>query len=570
MKNILTISEYYIIIVAMKMRVAYIKRPFKDKVYSYPFLITSYRDKNGIARNKTVMKLSNLPEHAVSALDVALRSEEDVQMVPKKAIRFYDAIPLGDTWAVFRLAENLGIIEAFSQFPPEHRIATMAMIIDRVINPKPHSKRALSDAYGGSSLARIMNSPSSPPLHEWYRSLETLYTHQMQIQKRLCPESTDKVFLYDITSSYFEGKCCPLAAFGHNRDGKKGKMQIIIGLLTTSSGRPIAIRVLEGNTADQSTVMNQIKELHDDFGVREMIFVGDRGMITHKRIEEIINGDYQWLDYITALKRSEMMSVVEDENHPVQLGLFDTQNLAEVIDGDRRYVLCHNPLRKDEDALTRNRLLDKTEAKLRSIADNVRDGRLKDKDKIAHRLYRWLNRWGMERFFKITYDYGYFNFQRDQDEIVRYSRLDGCYVIVTSVSKDRMEAEEVRSRYKELKQVEKAFRSMKTADLFVRPIRHWNPDRVRGHVFMCMLAYLIIWEAWRRLDGMLQRDPETRHCDGKSLREIWETLRKISIGYINISGQQIEQIGTINEYQSKILNKLGVPLDKKGRNRLSL
>ncbi|MDI6795182.1 MAG: hypothetical protein QME81_20345, partial [bacterium] len=209
------------------------------------------------------------------------------------------------------------------------------------------------------------------PLHEWYRSLETLYTHQMQIQKRLYPKNIDKVFLYDITSSYFEGKCCPLAAFGHSRDGKKDKMQIIIGLLTTSCGRPVAVRVLEGNTADQSTVIDQINQLRDDFGVKEMIFVGDRGMITRRRIEEITNGDYKWLDYITALKRSEMMACVEDENHPIQLSLFDTQNISEVVDGNKRYILCHNPLREDEDALVRNRLLDKTEAKLQSIADNV-------------------------------------------------------------------------------------------------------------------------------------------------------------------------------------------------------
>lgn len=554
----------------MKMRVAYINRPYKDKVYSYPFLITSYRDKNGVARNKTIMKLSNLPERAVSALDAVLRSDEDVQMVAKQTIRFYGAIPFGDTWAVFRLAENLGIIEAFSQFPKEHQTALTAMIIDRVINPKPHSKRAVSDAYKESVLARIIHSPSVPGLHEWYRSLETLYAHQMQIQKRLWLESIDKVFLYDITSSYFEGKCCPLAAFGHNRDGKKGKMQIIIGLLTTSCGRPVAVRVLEGNTADQSTVMDQIKELHEDFGVKEMIFVADRGMITHKRIEEIINGDYKWLDYITALKRSEMMACVEDENHPIQLGLFDTQNLAEVIDGNKRYVLCHNPLRKEEDALTRGHLLDKTEAKLQSIADNVRDGRLKNKDRIAHRLYRWLNRWGMERFFKIEYSDGYFNFQRDYDEIERYSRLDGCYVIVTSVSSDRMKAKEVWYRYKDLKEVEKAFRSMKTADLFVRPIRHWNPDRVRGHVFMCMLAYLIVWEARRRLDDIHKRNPETGECLGKSLREIWEILRRVSIGYINIPSQQIEQISTINVHQSKILKKLGASVDKKARKRLSL
>lgn len=547
----------------MKMRVAYIKRPFKNKVYTYPFLVTSYRDENGIARNKTIIKLSYLPEHAVKALDFSLRFGESGELVPKQEIKFYESIPFGDTWAVFSLAKRLGITEALNVIPKEHRSCIMAMIIDRVINAKPHSKRALRDAYEVSTTKYVLKSSSTPFLHEWYNSLGSLFHHQMEIQKKLYPGNTDKVFLYDITSSYFEGKCCPLAKFGYNRDGKKGKMQIIIGLLTTSDGRPIAVRVFEGNTQDQSTVINQILELRNEFGVSEMIFVGDRGMITHKRIKDLETGDYKWLDYITALKRSEMMACVEDEDHPIQLGLFDIQNLAEVVHNGKRYVLCHNPLRKKEDANIRHCLLDKTEAKLKTIVDSVRAGRLKDKDKIARRLYRWINKWDMERFFKVEYGEGYFKFSRNQEEIDRYECLDGCYVIVTSLSDDRMKAAEVQAQYKELKQVEKAFRSMKTADLFVRPIRHWNPDRVRGHIFMCMIAYLLTWEARRCLNTILNRDPENNQCDGKSLREIWEALARITIGRINIPGQQLEQIGNIGKHQRSILKELRISLSKK-------
>jgi transposase len=554
----------------MKLRVEYIKRPYKHKVYTYPFLVSSYRDKKGKPKRKVHQSLSHLPEQAVRALDHALRHGTQPEYVNINDIIFSEAVDFGDAWAAWRVAEDLGILRELQRLPEDHRLPIQAMIIDRIINPKPLSKRALASEYPDSGLSRILKTPEAPPLPVWYQSLESLATHQKDIQQGLFQEGQNRIFLYDITSSYFEGKCCPLAAFGYNRDGKKGKLQIVVGLLTNSEGRPLAVRVFKGNTKDDTTVLGQIEELKEDFGVKEMVFVGDRGMITSKRLEDLESEGYNWLKTITALKRSDMMRLIEDIEHPLQLSLFDEKNLAEVMEGGQRYVLCHNPLRKEEDAAVRMRLLEKTEKKLQSIAKNVHDGRLKKKDKIAKRLYCWINHWKMERFFTVNYDEGHFEFSRKEKEIERYAVLDGCYVITTDIEKQNMEKEEVRDRYKSLSKVEKAFKAMKTDDLMMRPIRHWNPERVEGHVFMCMLAYLVVWETRKRAAELLTRDPQTRECEADSLREIWRTLSKIKLGTIDADGNKIIDISSLTSYQKKILKVLNAQIKVKERSRLGI
>ncbi len=347
-------------------------------------------------------------------------------------------------------------------------------------------------------------------------------------------------------------------------------MQIVVGLLCNSDGRPLAVRVFKGNTKDETTVLGQVEELKQDFGVQEMVFIGDRGMITSKRLEDLKGEGYNWLTTITALKRSDMMTLIEDTKHPIQLSLFDEKNLAEVMEGGRRYILCHNPLRKAEDAATRKRLLTKTEEKLQSIANNVRDGRLKHRDKIAKRLYRWINHWQMERYFRVSYGEGRFEFSRNEAEIERYAVLDGCYVISTDVAIEDMDKEEVRDRYKSLAKVEKAFKAMKSDDLMMRPIRHWNPKRVEGHIFMCMLAYLVTWEVRKRLGELLMRNPKTRECEGESLRKIWRNLNKIKLGRIDADGRGIMDISTLTQQQKKILLALNAQIRAKERNRLGL
>lgn len=550
----------------MKLRVEYIKRKHKKKVYSYPFLVSSYRDEKGVPQRKIVQKLSNLPDHAVEALRIALKTGSANNLIPRDQIKYDNSLPFGDTWAVWSLLEQLGIVKALKKLSEPHQVAIIASIIDRVVSDKPASKRALRDSFEYSILKRILRQEEQICLSEWYNALDLLYHHQMAMQKVLFQNDIEQLYLYDITSTYFEGEHCPLAKYGYNRDKKKGKMIIVIGLLTNSQGRPIAIRVFSGNTNDQTTVLSQVKELRDEFGVKELVFVGDRGMITSKRIGELESDDYTWVKYITALKRKEMMDFVGDTTHPIQLSLFDHQNLVAVNHDGKRYVLCHNPLRTEEDRTTRLCLLEKTEEKLRCIATSVSSGRLKKKDKIARRLYRWINKWNMERFFRVTYDEGEFEYSRNEEVIKSYEVLDGCYVITSNVEPKEMNTIELHAKYKDLKYVENAFRSMKVSDIVMRPVRHWNVTRVRGHVFMCMLAYLVIWEAKKRLHPLLEREPDTRDCEGKSLREIWSELRRITIGRIELGLESFEQISTVTKEQQKILNLLKVSMNKKAKN----
>jgi len=554
----------------MKMRVAYIPRPHENKTYRYPFIVQSYRNEEGKPRTRTIMNLSPLPEHVVQAIDTALRNGDGGDTISASDVHFEDALDFGHVWGVWRLMEQLGVVAPLDLLPRNHRHAIAAMIVDRVVNPLPFSKRALRDDFAGSPLARILDNPATGALNDWYEALESLLANQPAMEKALFPRGAGRVFLYDITSSYFEGTHCSLAAFGYNRDGKKGKMQIVIGLLCDAEGRPVSAQVFEGNTADQSVALSQVNILRETFGVQEIVFVGDRGMITSKRIEELGGDDYKWARYITAIKRSDMMEMVEDEKHPIQIELFDEKNLVEVREGNVRHILCYNPMRRERDAAVRLRLLEKTEEKLASLEANVRAGRLKNKEKVKKRLWRWINRWGMERFFAVETGEGRFAWRRNEEQIERYSRLDGCYVITSNIEPGGMETAEVVARYKSLQQVEKAFRSMKTADLFVRPIRHWNADRVKGHVFMCMLAYLVIHEARRRLAEFLKRDPQTRECDGDSLREIWKTLTGVKIGILKIGAKTVEQLNPLTAFQKQLLKTLGAPLNKKEQERLSL
>jgi transposase len=300
-------------------------------------------------------------------------------------------------------------------------------------------------------------------------------------------------------------------------------------LLTDSAGRPLAIEVFEGNTSDQATVMQKINDMRQEFKIDNMIFIGDRGMITRARREDLNADEYESVKYISALKRKEFFDFLEDQNHPLQPSLFDRHKLVEVTYEGIRYVLSFNPEKEEEDQNTRRRLLQKTQEKLEMIKRNVDSGRLKNEQVIGRKIYRWVNKWNMEKFFNIEYAEGKFSFTRNEEKIKEYESIDGFYVITSDVSEKNLETKELRERYKSLIQVEQAFRTMKTTDIFIRPIRHWNPERVKGHVFLCMLSYLIIWEAGNIFADFISstspgEDAEQDDCH--SLRIIWERLNR--------------------------------------------
>lgn len=548
----------------MKKRVEYITSKHNGKTYRYPYLVSSYRDENGVPQRKIITKLSSLPEHAIEALRVSLKNqgekENSNQKVDIDAINFSRSQPFGAYWAVSQLMQQTGVTKALEVLKPEHQAAIQTSIVDRVINPKPYSKNALARYFHKSILQEFTQ--ARPSEGDWYKALEQLYENQQIIEKKLYRESVNQIYLYDITSSYFEGERCPLSSLGYNRDEKKGKMQIVVGLITNEAGMPISVKVFEGNTTDQTTVMEQVRNLKESFGIEELIFVGDRGMITGKRIEELEEETFNWCSYISAINRSDILKLAEKQDHPLQVGLFDNNELIEVKHQGRRYVLCRNPQKAEESALTREKLLENTEEKLAGIANSVKHGRLKHPEKIAKRLHRWLNKWNMAKFFEVDYDYGQFSYRINEAELARQKQLDGCYVIVSDVDENVLDKNELHAKYKDLKFVESAFRSMKTADLFIRPIRHWNPLRVKGHVFMCMLAYRTIWFARQRLAPVLQEE-DTLDQEVFGLREVWDELNNITVGIMTVEGIQLKQFSDQTSTQVKLLRHLKTPIGKK-------
>ena len=550
----------------MKMRVAYAKCRYKDKVYETPLVVTSYRDEQGTSRNKTIVSLAKLPQYIVKLVEQGLKRGDASALdeyVPVRSIAYPGSVVVGPAFVVLTVLKQLGIYDAvMSLLPPQQSAAILHIVAERVIAAKPLSVMAQQRRFTQEPLSFLLGLSEAPALKTWYAALATLEARREGMLQGLFARNhtPGDLYLYDITSSYFEGETCPLAEYGYNRDGKKGKKQVVLGVICDADGCPIWMDVFRGNTSDQTTVKQELLNLKAKLGLEGFTFVGDRGMVTHARIEELEQeGWWEEFSYITALTRHEMMALVEDEHHPIQLELFDHQRLTEVEHEGTRYVLCHNPQREDRDRETRLRLLALTEQKLESLRGNVTAGRVKKKDVIARRLYRWLNRWGMERFFTVTYDDGVFTYARRDDEIERYARLDGCYVIRSNVAAQRQTTEDLRDRYKDLKYVEQAFRTMKTTDIQTRPIRHFKEMQVRGHLFACFLAYRVIWELRQRLAPVLARDPDTRRCEAGSLAEIWRELSDITVAKLEVHGKTYLKLSRITPYAHKLLTLCRVP-----------
>lgn len=530
----------------MRMRVTWAKSRYKDKVYETPLVVTSYRDENGTPRNKTVVSLAKLPRFIVRLVEDGLkRGDENVleNYVHIDDLAHLRSVVIGPVFVALTVLKQLGIFALLmSSLTFKQAVAVLAIIVERVVSAKPLSVMALQRRFADEPLAHLLGMDKAPALKTWYGALGKLEEKRQSILQELYARNhtPGQLYLYDITSSYFEGVTCPLGEFGYNRDGKKGKRQVVIGVICDEDGCPIWVDVFKGNTADQTTVKQQLLNLKTKLGLEDFTFVGDRGMVTHARIEELAKeGWWENFSYITALTRREMMAFAEDDTHPIQPELFDHQNLVEVETDDTRYVLCHNPQRMEQDCQTRQRLLDLTEAKLQSVKKNVDAGRYKKKEVIARRFLRWINRWGMERFFEVHYDEATFSYQRKEDEIERFARLDGCYVIRSNAAKAEQTTEGLRDRYKDLKYVEQAFRTLKTTDLHTRPIRHFNEQQVRGHIFACFLAYRVVWELRQRLEPVLERDPDTKRCQAGSMAEVWRELSDISIAKLQASQKTI-------------------------------
>jgi len=472
-------------------------RKYKDRVYHTHLLRRSYRE-DGVVKNETLGNLSHLPEDLI---DIIRRSLQGEHFVPLgQAFEVVGSRAHGAVQAVAAAMLQLGVSALIASKPCRERELVLAMIASRIV--APHTKLATTRWWHTTTLAEDFGVADADE-NELYAAMDWLLAHQDTIQKKLAARHLAEggLVLYDLSSSYFEGSTCPLAKLGHSRDGRKGMLQVNYGLLTDARGCPVAVSVYEGNVGDSQTLMPEVRRLRESFGIERLVMVGDRGMICQKSVDEMREAD--GIDWITALKSASIRTLVE-QGH-LQLGLFDERNLVELESPDypgERLVACRNPELAKLRAYKREDLIASTERNLDKIKARVAAGRLAGRDTIGVTVGKVINQYKVGKHFVLTIDEDSFSYTRDKRRIAEEAALDGIYIIRTSVSAERMDAPDCVRNYKALAQVERAFRSLKTIDLKVRPIHHRTADRVRAHILLCMLAYYVEWhmrEAWREL-----------------------------------------------------------------------
>ena len=470
----------------------------------------SYREA-GKVKNRTLANLSSWPEAKVDALARVLKGQPPPAAELDGAFEITRSLPHGHVAAVLGTARQLGLDELIDPVPSRHRDLVTAMAVAQVIAPdsKLAIARGLRDATAASSLGEVLGVGSCDE-DDLYAAMDYLHARQEQIQDALAARhlAGGTLVLYDVSSAAFEGRTCPLGAIGHPKDGVRGRLQIVYGLLTSKDGIPVAIEVFAGNTGDPTTVASQVDKLKDRFGLTRVVLVGDRGMLTAARLREDVRP--AGLDWITALRAPQVKKLVRDGD--LQLTLFDVQDLAEITTPDfpgERLVACKNPFLEAERARKRESLLAATEADLDKIGAACARARrpLRGKDKIAVRANRVLRRRKVAKHFTVQVTHDSLSYTRDQDSITAEAKLDGIYVLRTSVQASDLDSPDVISSYKALAQVERAFRAFNT-DLDIRPIRHHTEDRVRAHVFLRMLSYYISWHLQARLAPILFTDDD--------------------------------------------------------------
>ncbi len=457
-------------------------------------------------RKRTLANLSDWPAPKIEALRRLLRDEPLVAADP--AFSVLRSRPHGHVAAVLGTLKKLGLDRLLAARRSPERDRSVALIVSRVLAPdsKLATARALDPDSATSTLGESLGL-EAVEAEDLYAAMDWLGERQVRIEKKLAERHLHDgtLVLYDVSSSYLEGRCCPLGRIGHSRDGKKGSLQIVFGLLCNADGCPVAIQVYEGNTGDPVTLKDQIEKVRTRFGLSRVVFVGDRGMLTSARIREEL-APVDGLDWVSALRSEQIRKLAEDDG-PLQLSLFDEADLAEIRHPDfpgERLIACFNPLLAAERARKREDLLQATQRELEKIAAATRRDKraLRGEARIGLRVGKMLGRFKMAKHFELAITDTTFTYLRKQDAIEAEAALDGIYVIRTSLPKEVLGAEQTVRAYKDLAKVERAFRCMKTVDLHVRPIHHRLAERVRAHVFLCMLAYYVEWHmrrAWAPL-----------------------------------------------------------------------
>jgi transposase len=457
-------------------------------------------------RKRTVANLSHWPAHKVQALRLLLK-DEPLRSV-KESFVIEQSRPHGHVEAVLGTIHKLGLDDLIASRGSRERDLVVAMITERLLHPC--SKLATTRLWNATTLAEERGVADADE-DDLYEAMDWLLLRQDRIEKELAARHLSEgcFVLYDVTSSYYEGRCCPLARYGHDRDGKKGRPIIVYGLMTDGEGRPVAVEAYPGDTGDPSTVPGQADKLRERFGLERLVLVGDRGMLTQTQIERLQT--YPGLGWISALRSHSIRELAQGGF--VQMSLFDQKDLAEIRSPDfpsERLVACYNPLLADQRRRKRKELLEATDKELESIVKQAsrRTQTPLKKEEIGKKVGKVINRHKMEKHFTITIGEGTFSYQRNEASIEQESALDGIYILRTSEPAQSLSAEDTVRSYKNLTHVERAFRSLKGIDLMVRPIWHRTEDHVRAHLFICMLAYYVEWHMRKALAPLLFDDEQ--------------------------------------------------------------
>ncbi len=479
----------------------------------------SYR-LGGKVRKRTLANLSKLPPAAIDGLRILLRGGSTVGDLAQ-SFEVAQSRPYGNVAAVLETLRQLGLEGDLDPRRSRERDLVVAMIVARILEPasKLATARGLGEEAPLSTLVEELGLAAVDE-EQLYGAMDWLFLRQSGMEQRLASRHLHdgSLVLYDVTSTYFEGRCCPLAQLGHSRDGKKDKLQIVFGLLCSRDGCPVAVEVFDGNTGDPTTLGPQLDKVRQRFGLNRVVMVGDRGMLTSARLRDDFRG-VDGLGWISALRTTEIRKLFAQPGF--QFSLFDRRDMVELHSPDfpgERLIACWNPLLAAERSRKRESLLQATEKDLDAIVEATKrsKNRLQDKARIALRIGKIVNRYKVAKHFVLDITDTTFSYRRDQGRITSEASLDGIYVVRTSVPEDELSAHDAVRSYKNLSVVERAFRSYKTVDLHVRPIYHQLPERVRAHVFLCMLAYYVEWHMRRKLAPMLFDDDD---------RETAEALR---------------------------------------------
>jgi transposase len=473
----------------------------------------SYRQ-DGKVKTRTLANITHLPAQRIAALRSALDGSLGAPATPlPDSFLISRSLPHGHVAAVLGCLRKLQLDSILDPVPSRQRDLVIAMIVARIVEPasKLATARGLHCETLHHSLGETLHLDSADET-ELYQAMDWLLPQQARIEQALAKRQLSQggLVLYDLTSTYFEGRHCPLAKLGHSRDDKSGTLQIVFGLLTNAAGCPVAVEVFAGNTSDPKTVASQVEKLRQRFGLSNMVLIGDRGMITSARIREDLPASHG-IQWISALRATQIQKLAAGGQ--LQMSLFDQTDLVEIAHPDfpgERLIACFNPLLAEERARKRPDLLNATEKQLEKITAATKRAKrpLRGKQNIGLRAGKVVNRYRMGKHFQLRIEENSFHYERKTANIEREENLDGIYVIRTSVKEEALSSQQVVASYKSLSGVERAFRSLKTVDLQVRPIHHRLPDRVRAHILLCVLAYYVEWHMRQLLAPILFDDDD--------------------------------------------------------------